>query len=288
MNAETKLDRVSRCLDILLRAEISDERHVLSVFISILQERYKGQKLYNDLEEIRIEIEKCQMSTGVPLRYELIRPWKFDLRKIVESFIPSLRNQKKGIIGFGIPYNRSNFFEYLGRRLDDEWRPFSFNSPGYPLTIDPIEMPVDMAISIIVTYAEDILRYEDLLFKVSLASDDIIPFWQKLQYCLKEQEFNHRLVVIMATNSDTDWPEGIVPLPPPQCDQFDIHTWIRDIGESLKLQAHLIESLSCWLENKCRCGEQFNSQLAYIHIGIMHNKLKQNPTVTCFHDLLNT
>lgn len=287
--ATTKKDRITKCLKLLLESELSDHTPVLPFFIALLRDRYTGDALYDKLEQIRAEIETVSAihtPFGVTLRYELIQPWKFDLRKPIEMCVNELLRRKQGVVGFGIAYDRPNFLEYFCKRLGDEWRPYTFSYTSDSLRIDPIEMPVDMASSTICEYGKDILQHGNVLFKVSLAGDDVVPFWQNLQDTLNDQKFQHRLVIIMATDSAGDWPQGIIPLPSPQCEELDIHKWAKELGASLHLPLHLIESLGQWMEKKCRCGEWLNIQLAYTNISFIQSRLKRNPTIQCFEELL--
>ncbi len=287
--ATSKHERVDKCLEFLLSLQLANNRPVLPVFISVLRGRYAQEdERYTKLEAARVEIETISPFQTRPEsqpRYELAQPWNFDLTELIKCCLNDLIKQKSGLIGFGLPYENLKFLEYLCNRLKDEWGRDRFSYTYDSLKIDPISLPVDKTVKKVIGYKSNV-NEGDVLFGIVASQDSMTTFWHDLYEKIGSETLPYRLIVILATNAACNFPENVVPLPPPQFDFSDIHDWVKQIAQSFNLPETVVDPWRDLMIHECCEEDIFEIQSVYMHIEYMLNKLRRNPTVHCFQEEL--
>ena len=201
-----------------------------------------------------------------PLRYELSLPWKFDLYGLIRRCIRELVKRKAGLIGFVVPSDVVPR-DYLRERLINEWKGSQFSYTCHTLKLHPVTFPIDMAVTHIVTCSAKSIKQGDVLFVGSASPEDVPKFWQNLYLKIERETYNHRLVIILATDSISHLPEDIILLPSPQCEEEDIHNWVTQFIESSEgLSENIIPPLIDKIISNCSYGAHLNMQLVYMHI----------------------
>lgn len=199
-------------------------------------------------------------------RYELGLPWKFDLYELIKRCISEFVKRKRGLIGFVVPSDVIPR-DYLRERLINEWRGSKFSYTCHTLKLHPVTFPIDMAVTHIVNCSAKSIKQGDVLFVGSASSGDVTEFWQSLCCKIEHETYEHRLVIILATDSTCHLPENIILLPSPQCEEYDIHNWVTQLIESTEgLSEEIISPLIDTIIGNCRHGDQLNMQLVYLHI----------------------
>ena len=150
--------------------------------------------------------------------------------------------------------------------MENGKRGSKFSYTCHTLKLDPVTLPIDMAVTQIATCCEKIIKQGDVLLVGSASPEYVIKFWQDLRQKIGSKRFDNRLVIIMATNSQCNLPEDIILLPSPQCEEADIHDWVRQFIESKGLSENIIGPLTNKMICNCSDGNQLNMLLVYMHI----------------------
>jgi len=211
--------------------------------------------------------------------------WKFDLDLLVEECADALEG-KRGLIGLGMPCNADWFPDNFCERLRDELgrKPVLRR----PLGLKPI-MPPAHLLKIMRTY-KPALQTSDILCPVLLqvydeASARTISarFWSVLAEEFRG-DMKHRLIVILFTDLDNIFPDGMVRLSLPVFKASHASRWIGKVVERLGWPPDAGERWKAHMIQECRLEPDpvLHIQFVYEHLDYALRLLQSHPSADLF------
>ena len=132
-------------------------------------------------------------------------------------------------------------------------------------------------------------QYDVLIDIVSTDQSAAERFWQTLNSVFADQS-HHRFIVIMAMVPESSFPQGLISLKPPCCDEGHIFDWVGKIVPHLSLLTSEPDIImNEWTDaviNECSYQDQLDIDLVYEHLEAALNILKSNPTVPALYHFL--
>jgi len=209
---------------------------------------------------------------------------RFDLTHLIDKCLGELLG-KKGLIGLAVPCGEKAFLKNFCDRLKHELGRSNIQI-RQPLSLNPQVISVSKAVEAIKQYKK-LLQTSDVIcpIRVSVcdASSNIpLDFWQKLQDAFQDN-FKHRLIVVLVGSEDCVFPTSAVLLYSPQFEQVHAFQWIRDITQALSWG----EVTDEWMQkmvDRCLCGDVqagcLDVGLVYEHLEYTLSLLQNNPSLS--------
>jgi hypothetical protein len=209
---------------------------------------------------------------------------RFDLTHLIDKCLGELLG-KKGLIGLAVPCGERAFLKNFCDRLKHELGRSNIQI-RQPLALNPQVISVNKAVEAIKQYKK-LLQTGDVICPIRVSvcdSSSNIPldFWQKLQDAFQD-DFKHRLIVVMVGSEDCLFPPSAVLLYAPQFEQVHAFQWIRDITQVLDWM-HLREAWMQKMVGRCLCGDVpggcLDVGLVYEHLEYTLSLLQNNPSLS--------
>jgi hypothetical protein len=160
--------------------------------------------------------------------YQLPSTYNFDLTHLIDDSLEKIEG-KHGLVGIGIPCDDNALLENFCERLKKEIGRSNVHVRRR-LTLKPTHISLDEAVTLM-KRCKQTLQVSDILCPIAVHIFDKAfsnAFWQKL--CAEfTGDFNNRLIVIIAGDPSTAFPENITMLDPPQFREAHIIKWVRDV-----------------------------------------------------------
>jgi len=208
---------------------------------------------------------------------------RFDLTHLIDKCLRELLG-KKGLIGLAVPCGEKAFLKNFCDRLKHELGRSNIQI-RQPLALNPQVISVSKAVEAIKQYKK-LLHTSDVICPIRVSvcdssSDIPLDFWQKLQDAFQD-DFKHRLIVVMVGSEDCIFPPSAVLLYAPQFEQVHAFQWIRDITQALSWS----EVMDEWMQkmvDRCLCDVQtgcLDVGLVYEHLDYTLSILQSNPSLS--------
>ncbi|MBW4502262.1 MAG: hypothetical protein KME57_22500 [Scytonema hyalinum WJT4-NPBG1] len=238
-----------------------------------------------ELKRIYEELLPGQATTKQP--YEWLHPSNFDLNDLIKDCFNEL-DDRQGLIGLAVPYYKHDFPVYFCERLKDR-----LNKSHITIIRTTALKPQFTSVDTVVKKIKDNknnLQKSDVICRILVddpynqntsITDD---FWQKIYAEFKDNNIEHRLIVIMFGSENSIFPEGVNKLKPPQFTRADANDWVLNVTRPLKWTQNCQQKWKEMMINNCledhndSQNRLLNIGYVYEHLNYTIDLLKQKPS----------
>jgi hypothetical protein len=199
-----------------------------------------------NLELKKICEELLQGQTAKEQFHALMNPCNFDLTELIGECRDKLL-AKKGVIGLGVSCNNSTFVSNFCERLKNELIEIRKNieTTNYVLSLDARTGSVKKYLKQILGY-RTLLKTHDVIFPIIIpySSDNSLismatELWQQISNNFQDDVVENRFIIIMCGSEDSNFPERVINLKPPNFTKSHMRDWVYKVSIKLKCSQQL-------------------------------------------------